>query len=154
LADAIAGRRSPVRNGKPGVEAGSQSGRDTLDWRCGQRTCTERAMRDTAVGRHAGGSLTVGIIPKSTRNPYFQDCQRGAEEATRERGFTRRWDGPAEVDARRQAEVVAAWTRDAVPVIAVSVESGSELIAALTAARAAGTKVLTWDSDGPPETRE
>jgi ABC-type sugar transport system substrate-binding protein len=34
------------------------------------------------------------------------------------------------------------------------VENSSRLLAAMQDARAAGTKVLTWDSDGPPETRD
>jgi ABC-type sugar transport system substrate-binding protein len=99
-------------------------------------------------------ALTVGVVPKSTRNPYFEDCQRGAQEAAQELGFTLRWDGPPDVDSARQAQIVEAWTREALPVIAVSVESGSRLAAALKDARAAGVKVLTWDSDGPADTRD
>jgi ABC-type sugar transport system substrate-binding protein len=99
-------------------------------------------------------AVTVGVIPKSTRNPYFEDCRRGAQEAAQELGFTLRWDGPPQVDAGRQAQIVEAWARDSVPVIAVSVESSARLVAAMKAARTAGTKVLTWDSDGPPDTRD
>jgi rhamnose transport system permease protein len=99
-------------------------------------------------------ALTVGVVPKSTRNPYFQSCARGAQEAAEELGFTLLWDGPPEVDAGRQAQIVDAWAREAVPVIAVSVETSTRLVAALKNARASGTKVLTWDSDGPADTRD
>lgn len=34
--------------------------------------------------------LTVGAMPKSTGNPCFGDCHRGAVEAARELGFTLR----------------------------------------------------------------
>lgn len=44
--------------------------------------------------------LTVGVLPKSTRNPYFQDCHRGAREAAEELGFELRWDGPCSPGGR------------------------------------------------------
>ena len=67
--------------------------------------------------------LTVGVVPKSTRNPYFEDCRRGAQEAAEELGFELSWDGPPEPDADRQAQIVESWAKDRLPVIAVSVES-------------------------------
>ena len=38
--------------------------------------------------------LTVGVVPKSTRNPYFEDCRLGVQEAAEELGFKLSWDGP------------------------------------------------------------
>ena len=98
--------------------------------------------------------VTVGVMPKSTRNPYFQDCHRGAQEAAAELGFELRWDGPANADAARQVQLVEEWTEDGVAVLAVSVESSSRLTPALKAARARGIKVLTWDSDAEAEARD
>ena len=99
-------------------------------------------------------ALTVGVVPKSTRNPYFEDCHRGAQEAAAELGFELRWDGPANADAARQAQIVEEWTKEGLPVIAVSVESSRHLTPALKAARARGTKVLTWDSDAETDARD
>ncbi len=99
-------------------------------------------------------TLTVGVMPKSTHNPYFVDCQGGAEEAAKELGFTLQWDGPPEPDADRQAQIVERWTRDGVPAIAVSVEDPARLTPALQDARSKGVKVLTWDADAGPEARE
>jgi ABC-type sugar transport system substrate-binding protein len=99
-------------------------------------------------------ALTVGVVPKSTRNPYFEDCRLGAEEAAQELGFKLTWDGPLSPDARRQAEIVESWIREKLPVIAVSVESNATLGPALKEARAQGIKVLTWDSDGDAEGRD
>jgi rhamnose transport system substrate-binding protein len=98
--------------------------------------------------------MTVGIMPKSTRNPYFEDCRTGAEEAARELGFTLAWEGPPESNAVYQAQIVEAWTRDRVPVIAVSVENRSMLSPVLKEARERGTRVLTWDSDADSEARD
>jgi rhamnose transport system permease protein len=98
--------------------------------------------------------LTVGVVPKSTRNPYFEDCHRGAQEAAEELGFELRWDGPANADAARQALLVEAWTKEGLPVLAVSVESSPRLTPALKDARARGIKVLTWDSDAEADARD
>jgi ABC-type sugar transport system substrate-binding protein len=98
--------------------------------------------------------VTVGIVPKSIRNPYFQDCHRGAREAATELGFELRWDGPERADAAHQARLVAQWTQEGIPVLAVSVESSSHLTPALKAARVNGTKVLTWDSDAAADARD
>ena len=99
-------------------------------------------------------TLTVGVMPKSTGNPYFEDCRRGAEEAAKDLGFTLRWDGPAEPDADRQAQMVAQWARDGLSAIAVSVEDPARLTPALQDARSRGVRVLTWDADAEPEARE
>jgi len=99
-------------------------------------------------------ALNVGIVPKSTRNPYFEDCHRGAREAAAELGFELRWDGPANADVARQVQLVEAWTKESLPVIAVSVESSRHLTPALKSARAHGTKVLTWDSDSDADARD
>jgi rhamnose transport system substrate-binding protein len=102
----------------------------------------------------AAGPLTVGVMPKSTGNPYFEDCHRGAVEAAQELGFTLRWDGPPEADAARQARIVERWVEDGLPAIAVSVESTAHLTPALKDARSRGVKVLTWDADAGPEARD
>ena len=98
--------------------------------------------------------VTVGIVPKSTRNPYFQDCHRGAREAAAELGFELRWDGPERADPAHQARLVAQWMEEGIPVLAVSVESSIQLTPALKAARLSGTKVLTWDSDAAADARD
>jgi rhamnose transport system permease protein len=101
----------------------------------------------------APAALTVGVMPKSTLNPYFEDCHRGAVEAAQELGFTLRWDGPREPDAARQARIVERWVQDGLPAIAVSVESPAHVTPALKDARSRGVKVLTWDADADPDAR-
>ena len=93
-------------------------------------------------------------MPKSMSNPYFQDCRRGAEEAAQELGFALEWEGPPSADAVRQVQIVDAWVKQGLPVIAVSVESSSRLTPVLKEARARGTKVVTWDSDAEPDARD
>ncbi len=99
-------------------------------------------------------TLTVGVMPKSTGNPYFEDCHRGAEDAAGELGFTLRWEGPTDPDAARQVRIVEQWVEDGLPAIAVSVESPARLTPALKRARSRGVRVLTWDADADPEARD
>jgi rhamnose transport system permease protein len=99
-------------------------------------------------------ALTIGVMPKSTGNPYFEDCRRGAEEAALELGFTLRWDGPPEPDAARQARIVQRWTQEGLHAMAVSVESPAHLTPALEDARSRGVKVLTWDADTDARARD
>lgn len=98
--------------------------------------------------------LTVCLLPKSTRNPYFEDCHRGAEEAALEVGFGLRWEGPPQPSAATQAEVVRGWVRERLPVIAASVEHAGTLSPVLREARRRGIKVLTWDADAQPDARD
>jgi rhamnose transport system permease protein len=99
-------------------------------------------------------TLTVGVMPKSTRNPYFEDCRKGAEEAARDGGFTLVWDGPREPDAASQARTVERWVEQGLPAIGVSVEDPARVSPALAAARARGLKVATWDADAAPGARD
>lgn len=99
-------------------------------------------------------ALTVGVMPKSTHNPYFEDCRRGAEEAAREAGFTLFWEGPRDPDAESQARIVARWVEEGLPAIAVSVEDPARVSPALAAARERGVRVATWDADGAADARD
>jgi len=97
--------------------------------------------------------LTVGMLPKSTENPYFAAARKGAEEATAELGTRLRWDGPRREDPPRQAALVAEWSEAGVDVIAVSASDSATLSPALRQARERGVHVITWDSDAAPEVR-
>jgi ABC-type sugar transport system substrate-binding protein len=98
--------------------------------------------------------LTVCLLPKSTLNPYFEECYRGAEEAAWEVGFQLRWEGPSQPSAATQADVVRGWVREGLPVIAASVEHAGTLSPVLREARRRGIKVLTWDADAQPDARD
>ena len=98
--------------------------------------------------------ITVGVLPKSTRSEYFEQCRAGAAEAARELGFALRWEGPEHPSAAGQAEVVKAWMRDGVSAIAASIEHAPTLSPLLREARGRGIRVLTWDADGEADSRD
>ncbi|HKD07489.1 MAG TPA: substrate-binding domain-containing protein [Bryobacteraceae bacterium] len=103
-----------------------------------------------AAQRH----LTLGVMPKAKGDPYFVSCRVGAEEAAKELGVDMIWDGPTDIDPAKQNEVVEAWITRGVDSIAISVVNGAGISGVLRKARAKGIKVLTWDADAEPDSRD
>jgi len=98
--------------------------------------------------------LTIAVMPKAKGDPYFASCRQGAEEAAKELGIELLWDGPTEVDAAKQNEVVEAWITRGVDVIAVAVSNKEAIATVLRKARQKGIKVLTWDADAEKDARD
>ncbi len=96
----------------------------------------------------------IAMMPKAKGDPYFASCRVGAEEAARDAGVDLIWDGPTDLDAAEQNEVVEGWITRGVDVIAVSVENSAGISTVLRKARARGIKVLTWDADAAPDARD
>jgi rhamnose transport system permease protein len=98
--------------------------------------------------------ITVAMMPKSKGNSYFIACRKGAEEAARELGIQLIWDGPTDPDPAKQNEVVDTWITRGVDVIAVAVENREGISSVLRKARERGIKVITWDADADPDSRD
>jgi rhamnose transport system substrate-binding protein len=94
------------------------------------------------------------MMPKAKGDPYFVSCKQGADEAAKELGVELLWDGPTELDAAKQNEVVEAWITRGVDVIAVSVENKVGISTVLRKAREKGIKVITWDADAEKDARD
>lgn len=103
----------------------------------------------------AGKKIKICLLPKLKGIPYFTSCNVGAEEAARELGNVELiYDGPTEGSAEKQAAMIEKWTLQKVDVIAVAPNAPDVLEKAMTEARKAGIKVITWDADGTPASRE
>jgi rhamnose transport system substrate-binding protein len=107
-----------------------------------------------ATSNPAARRYVVGMMPKEKGDPYFISCRKGAEEAAQELGVELLWDGPTQLDAAKQNEVVEAWITKGVDVIAVSVENQAGISTVLRKAREKGIKVLTWDADAQKDARD
>ncbi len=114
------------------------------------------------AGATAGGSasgankkITVCLLPKIKGISYFSSCYKGALEAAQELGNMELiYDGPTDGDPKKQAEMIDQWVVDGVDVICVSPNAPDVVATAMAEARAAGVKVITWDADGAPASRE
>ena len=96
----------------------------------------------------------IAMMPKAKGDPYFISCRAGAEEAARDLGVELIWDGPTNLDAARQNELVENWITRKVDVIAVAVENRGGISSVLRKARERGITVLTWDADADPDARD
>jgi ABC-type sugar transport system substrate-binding protein len=64
------------------------------------------------------------------------------------------YDGPTSGKAEEAASMIEQWTLQGVDVIAVSPNDPAILAPAMKKAREKGVRVITWDADGQPDTRE
>ena len=113
--------------------------------------------RETTSTTTADGKkkITVCLLPKKKGLPYFTSCLKGAEEAAKELGNVELiYDGPTDGSPEKAAGMIERWTLQNVDVIAVSPNDPQVLAPAMRRAREKGIKVITWDADALPDTRE
>ena len=109
----------------------------------------------TPVAEGGSKKITVAMLPKKKGVPYFTSCSEGAMEAAKELGNVELiYDGPTSGDPAEAVKLIDQWTAQGVDVIAVSPNDPDVLGPALKRARAAGVRVITWDADAAPDTRE
>jgi rhamnose transport system substrate-binding protein len=93
----------------------------------------------------AGGALSVTFIPKQINNPYFDAAKEGADKAATELGGTVTQVGPSAA-TEAQASFIQDETTKGVSAIAISANDPNAVVPALQAAKAAGIKVVGYDS--------
>ena len=103
----------------------------------------------------AATDLSIGFLPKALGNPYFQDAAKGSEEASKELKGTFAEVGPAVSAAgKRQVSFINTLSQQGASGIVLSASDPTAPGSALAAARKAGTKVVTFDSDVEPKFRD
>ncbi len=89
--------------------------------------------------------LTVTFIPKQINNPYFDAAKVGADKAAGELGATVTQVGPSSA-TEAQSSFIQDATTQGVKAIAISANDPNAVVPALQAAKAAGIKVVGYDS--------
>ncbi len=107
-----------------------------------------------AGDEHGQRRVTIGVMPKSKGDPYFISCRTGAEKAAADLNVDMIWDGPTELDAAKQNEVVEGWITRHVDAISVAVANAASISTVLRKARSQGIKVVAWDADANPDARD
>jgi len=98
--------------------------------------------------------LKIGVMPKLIGIGFFNAAQRGAEEAGKELGVTVNFDGPTKSDVTLQAKMVDTWIAKKYDAIAIAPNDPDAIAPVLEKARKRGIKVVTWDADSKPATRD
>ena len=93
----------------------------------------------------AGGATSVTFIPKQINNPYFDAAKEGADKAATELGGSVTQVGPSAA-TEAQASYIQDATTQGVSAIAISANDPNAVVPALEAAKAAGIKVVGYDS--------
>ena len=110
--------------------------------------------KDSSASSGGGNQLTIAVMPKSKGNSYFIACRKGAEEAARELNVKMIWDGPTDPAPDEQNKMIDSWIVRGVDVIAVACENREGISSVLKKARQKGIKIITWDADSLPDSRD
>lgn len=108
----------------------------------------------SAVAAGAADRPVIAMLPKLVNIDYFEACRRGATNAAAGLGVTLIYDGPAEPSGAEQNKFIETWTRQRVAAICIAPNQPRTIRRFVERARAAGIKVLTWDSDAPDSGRD
>jgi rhamnose transport system substrate-binding protein len=110
----------------------------------------------TPGGSDGGGgdATSVTFLPKNLGNPYFDTSDNGGKEAVDEFGGTYAEVGPDTAGPDTQVSFIDTAAQQGVNALVVSANDPQALCDSLNAARDAGTKVVTFDSDVDPSCRD
>ncbi|TQK72885.1 rhamnose ABC transporter substrate-binding protein [Nocardioides sp. SLBN-35] len=110
---------------------------------------------DDEGGSNGGGdATTVTFLPKNLGNPYFETSDAGGEKAVKEFGGKYAEVGPDTAGPDAQVSYIDTAAAQGVNALIISANDPTALCDSLNAARDAGTKVVTFDSDTDPECRD
>ncbi|KQV06536.1 rhamnose ABC transporter substrate-binding protein [Leifsonia sp. Root112D2] len=96
----------------------------------------------------------IAFLPKNLGNPYFDTSDKGGKEAVEKFGGTYSEVGPSTATADAQVSYINTLTQQGVGAIVLSANDPTALGSALTQARSAGTKIVTFDSDTDAKYRD
>ena len=103
----------------------------------------------------AKADATITFIPKQLNNPYTDVVLGGGKTAAKAAGFaTANVVGPLEASASSQVTFINAETQAGTNAIVIAANDPDAVCSALDEARAAGAKIVAFDSDTNPECRD
>lgn len=111
---------------------------------------------DSEDGSSDGGgeSTTVTFLPKNLGNPYFDTSDKGGKTAVAEFNGKFAEVGPEKGSPDAQVPFINTAAQQGIDALVVSANDPKAIGDALNEARAAGTKVVTFDSDTEPQYRD
>src|SRR5215472_5210205 len=99
--------------------------------------------------------VKVAFMPKLVGIPYFNACQRGAEEAAKELNIELVCNGPTETDVTKQIGMIDQWSASGeYDCLCVACNDPDQIARSLQKARNKKLVVITYDADSKPEARD
>src|SRR4051794_8290303 len=105
-------------------------------------------------GGGGGGKVSVTFLPKNLGNPYFDTSDAGGKKAVGEFGGTYKQVGPDQASPDAQVPFINTAAQQGTKALVISANDPKAIGSALTQAKSAGTKVVTFDSDTDPQYRD
>jgi rhamnose transport system substrate-binding protein len=109
-------------------------------------------------GTNSGGdkkaNLKITFLPKSLGNAYFDTSDKAGEAAIKGFGGTYAEVAPSDGTANAQVPFINTLTQQQVGAIVLSADDPKANCSALAKAKAAGIKIVTYDSDTDPTCRD
>jgi rhamnose transport system substrate-binding protein len=100
-----------------------------------------------AFGTFAEAGYKIIHMPKNLGNPYFDACNKGAQEAAKELGDEVTYQAPSDADATKQIQMINALIATKVDGMMVSANDPDALVPSGKKAMEAGIKVVTYDAN-------
>jgi rhamnose transport system substrate-binding protein len=98
--------------------------------------------------------LKIAFLPKQINNPYFTIADKGGSDAASAFKGVSKEVGPSDASASSQVSYINTLTQQKQDAIVISANDANAVVPALKTARAAGIKVVTYDSDSAPDGRD
>src|SRR3954453_12519045 len=123
-------------------------------------TDNSSAPASTPAQSSGGGSgsikegLKIAFLPKQINNPYFTVSDKGGEDAVKAVKGEYKRVGPSDANASSQVSYINTLTTQKQDAIVISANDPNAVVPALQKAKAAGIKVVTYDSDTDPAGRD
>jgi rhamnose transport system substrate-binding protein len=119
-------------------------------------SCSKADTGSSSPGASGSSSkpLNVVFIPKNLGNPYFDASDAGGQAAVKELGGRYSQVGPDAPSPDAQVQYINTAAQQHVSAIVISANDPKAIGDALTPAKQAGTKVVTFDSDTEPQYRD
>ncbi len=115
---------------------------------------SDDSASDSGSGSGDSSATTVTFMPKNLGNPYFETSDAGGQKAVEEFGGTYDEVGPDTAGPDAQVSFIDTAAQQGINALVVSANDTTALCDSLNAARDAGTKVVTFDSDTEVDCRD
>jgi rhamnose transport system substrate-binding protein len=141
----LAGLTAAVAMTLTGCATGSSSG-----------SGSSSSSSSSSSGSSGSGSKNykIAYLPKNLGNPYFDASDKAGQKAVESFGGTYSQVGPSTASPSGQVTYINTLTQQHVGAIVLSANDVNALCSALNQAKAAGVKVVTFDSDTKPSCRD
>ena len=122
---------------------------------CGGGDAEPQGAASSSGGGGGGEDLTITFIPKQLNNPYTDVVLGGGKAGAEAAGFAEsQVVGPLEASASSQVSFINAETQAGTSVIVIAANDPDAVGPALKEARDGGAKIVAFDSDTAPQSRD